>query len=138
MRAAWTLTAAVGLLGWLPALAPAGEGAFLLDDAALARVTAGTRDDPRALADFDFVRQTASGRTVSGDGTLALAEPHGDYTLMLGAGAQSNLRSLVNINAIDASITVLLNLNINVDSSVGTLNQNNFSLRAVDQIPPPR
>lgn len=136
MSAVWIRPASVGLLICLPALAIAGEGAFLLDDAALARVTAGTRDDPRELADFDFVRTTASGRTISGDGTLALAEPRGNYTLMLGAGAQSNLRSLVNINAIDASITVLLNLNINVESSVGTVNQNNFSIRALSDLPP--
>jgi hypothetical protein len=121
--------------------ASAGDLPYLLDDQVLDQVTAGTQSDPRELAEFDFSRSTASGRTVSGHGSLALTQTSREYTLTLGDGAQQHLRSLVNINAIDAQITVLLNLNINVDSTVGTLNQHNFNqhnvnLRATDLSPP--
>jgi hypothetical protein len=38
----------------------------------------------------------------------------------------------VNINAVNSQITVLLNLNISIDSSVGTLNQLNVQTAAAD------
>lgn len=112
--------------------ASARDGRYLLDDAVLDQITAGTRSDPRELAEFDFSRNTGSGRTVRGTGSLALADASREYTLTFGEGAQQNLRSLVNINAIDAQITVLLNLNINVESTVGTLNQHNFNQHSVN------
>jgi hypothetical protein len=124
------------VLSALAVAVSARDGRYLLDDAVLDQVTAGTQSDPRELAEFEFRRTTASGRTVSGNGSLALAETSRNYTMVLGDGAQQNLSSLVNINAIDAQITVLLNLTINVDSSVGTLHQNNFNLRAQDLAPP--
>lgn len=121
--------------GCLTAASAAAGEPYLLDAATLDRVTAGTQEDARNLADFDFVRQTGSGRTISGTGSLALANPGRNYNLLLGDGAQSHLRSLVNINAVDANITVLLNLNINVESTVGTLTQNNLSVRAAERTP---
>jgi len=135
MHSAKTSRGAILVAGWLLTASAAAGEPYLLDAATLDRVTAGTQEDARALADFDFVRQTGSGRTVSGNGSVALANPGRNYNLLLGDGAQSHLRSLVNINAVDANITVLLNLNINVESTVGTLTQNNLSVRAADPGP---
>jgi len=105
-----------------------------LDDSQLDLVTAGTQSDVRELLRFDFSRTTSSGRTVRGDGSVELAtpanqsNPSNQYTLMLGEGAQSNLKSLININAVNSQISVLLNLNISIDSTIGSINQ--FNIRA--------
>ncbi len=118
------------LAACLGAPAVARDAPVPLDDAALDRVTAGTQGEALDPAALDVVRTTRSGRTIHASGTVALVEAAPAYAMYLGDGAQGNLRSLVNINAVDANVTVLLNLNINVDSSVGTLLQNNASLRA--------
>ena len=46
-------------------------------------------------------------------------------SLQLMDNAQANLRSLININAVNSPIQVLMNLNINVNSNIGNLNQMN-------------
>jgi hypothetical protein len=43
--------------------------------------------------------------------------------------AQQNLSSLININAVNSNINVLLNLNVNLNSTVGTLTQANMNGR---------
>ena len=48
--------------------------------------------------------------------------------LQISDHAQSNLRSLININAVSSPIQILLNLNINVNSTVGSLQQLNEQL----------
>ncbi|MCU1222446.1 MAG: hypothetical protein JWQ42_539 [Edaphobacter sp.] len=48
-------------------------------------------------------------------------------TLSLDGNAQQNLSSLVNINAVNSKINVLLNLNVNVNSTVGTVLQSNLN-----------
>jgi len=101
---------------------------FKLDDAQLDRVTAGTQPDSKELLKFDFARTTASGKTTRGEGSLVLAAPTSEYTLYLGDGAQGSLSSLININAINSQISVLLNLNVTIDSSVGTVNQLNIQV----------
>ncbi|MDD9304524.1 MAG: hypothetical protein HUK40_20145 [Desulfobacter sp.] len=40
--------------------------------------------------------------------------------------AQQNLSSLININAVNSPVNVLLNLNITLDSTIGTLVQQNW------------
>ena len=119
----------------LVALAAKADEKFQLEDSALGRVTAGTQVSGEEIARFDFSRTTASGRTVKGDGSLVMADRARDYTLFLGDSAQGNLRSLVNINAVNSTITVLLNLNISIDSSVGTINQLNLQ-GTVPGLPP--
>jgi hypothetical protein len=47
-------------------------------------------------------------------------------TLSLNGNAQQNLSSLVNINAVNSQVNVLLNLNVNINSTVGTLTQANL------------
>jgi hypothetical protein len=124
-----------GVAVLLAAQSAAADEKFKLDDAALERVTAGTQESGEEIARFDFSRTTASGRTVSGDGSLVMADRARDYTLFLGDNAQGNLRSLVNINAVNSTITVLLNLNISIDSSIGTINQLNLQ-STVPVVPP--
>ena len=69
-----------------------------------------------------------SGKKGRADGEVIVV-PMNTYnqvsSLMLMDNAQSNLRSLININAVNSPIQVLLNLNINVNSSIGNLNQLN-------------
>jgi hypothetical protein len=45
----------------------------------------------------------------------------------LGGNAQQNLSSLININAVNSTINVLLNLNVNINSTVGTILQSNLN-----------
>jgi hypothetical protein len=47
-------------------------------------------------------------------------------TLTLTDGAQQNMTSLVSINAVNSIVNVLLNLNVNINSTVGTLTQTNM------------
>lgn len=47
-------------------------------------------------------------------------------SLQLQDQAQQNLRALVNVNAVNSMVQVLLNLNISVDSQVGSILQGNL------------
>ena len=47
--------------------------------------------------------------------------------LILRDNAQGNLRSLINVNAVNSLIQVLVNLNININSTVGSVQQINLS-----------
>jgi len=48
-------------------------------------------------------------------------------SLTLNGNAQQNLSSLININAVNSKINVLLNLNVNINSTVGTIIQSNLN-----------
>ncbi len=113
------------LLVWLPALAMAEPGPPL-DDRALQSITAGSAMNEGTLEvmTFDVVRTTRSGRVVAADGSLSLLEAN---RLILSGGAQNGLSSVININAVNSAINVLLNLNITVDSRVGAINQTNIN-----------
>ena len=45
--------------------------------------------------------------------------------LMIRDNAQGSLKSFININAVNAPVQILLNLNVNIESRVGTLKQFN-------------
>ncbi|MBC8211170.1 MAG: hypothetical protein H8E21_08875 [Gammaproteobacteria bacterium] len=47
-------------------------------------------------------------------------------SLMIQDGAQSHLNSMININAVNSPVEVLLNLNININSKIGSIEQNNI------------
>ena len=103
-----------------------------LSDAELDRVTAGAgqTDASDELLSFAATRTTASGRLITVDGTFHVVEgidPAIIGNLILTGKSQSNLRSLININAVNSEIQLLLNLNISIDSTVGTLNQFNLN-----------
>ena len=103
-----------------------------LSDVELDRVTAGTSavDAADDLVKFAATKATASGRTVTTEGSFRVLDAVTQSTLgmlILQDSAQGNLRSLININAVNSSVNVLLNLNITIDSEVGTLNQLNLN-----------
>ncbi|MEG9438059.1 hypothetical protein JAO29_18080 [Edaphobacter sp. HDX4] len=103
-----------------------------LSDAALDKVTAGTVSAgiSDGVVRFQGQAPTANG-LVSSTGSLALqGGPIGGNTmgtLNLSGNAEQNLNSLVNINAVNSTISVLLNLNVNINSTVGTLTQANLN-----------
>lgn len=102
---------------------------FELGDDELELVTAGAQGTDDEILYIEFARSTRSGKLISGEGSLevqtySVVAPVN--TIYLGDNAQGNLSSLVNINAVNSQISVLLNLNINIDSSVETLNQVNI------------
>lgn len=103
-----------------------------LSDAALDLVTAGAAEveSYEDIVTFAATKATASGKTVTANGSFRLLESVSSESignLILSHGAQGNLRSLININAVNSEVNILLNLNINIDSEVGTLNQFNLN-----------
>ena len=114
----------------------------LLTESELDAVTAGaasveSQDD---LLIFEVVRKTRLGKTVRADGNLRVVEALEGVTignLTLSDNAQSNLHSVININAVNSAVNVLLNLNVSIDSSIGAINQLNFNgpLPAIPSLP---
>ena len=103
-----------------------------LNDAALDQITAGgvSAGLDGGVVDFGGSVQTPNG-LVNAAGTLAVlkgplagANPS---SITLNGEAQQNLTSLVNINAANSIVNVLLNLNVNIDSTVGSLIQSNLA-----------
>ncbi|HXS12744.1 MAG TPA: hypothetical protein VN734_08575 [Acidobacteriaceae bacterium] len=106
-----------------------------LDDSTLDRVTAAgvtTRVLPGGVINFTGEVPTANG-LVSGIGSLVVQPASSSTnttttgTVNLGGSAQQNLSSLININAANSTINVLLNLNVNINSTVGTILQSNLN-----------
>lgn len=102
-----------------------------LSDDELDGITAGSAlpSGEDTLRSFTFDKTTRSGKHITGDGNIGLLFPQNIGVLELSGSAQQNLKALVNINAVNSPVQVLFNLNINIDSKVGTLKQFNFSLR---------
>jgi hypothetical protein len=106
-----------------------------LDDATLDRVTAAgvtARVSPGGVVNFSGAVPTANG-LVTGIGSLVVQPVSNSTTntttgtVSLGGSAQQNLSSLININAANSTINVLLNLNVNINSTVGTILQSNLN-----------
>jgi hypothetical protein len=105
-----------------------------LSDAAMDQVTAGamTATLSDGVVKFQGAVPTKNG-LVTGAGTLAvLTAPltgttQNQSTLTLNGGAQQSLSSLVNINAVNSNVNVLLNLTVNINSTVGTITQTNLT-----------
>jgi len=106
-----------------------------LDDSTLDRVTAAgvtTRVLPGGVINFTGEVPTVNG-LVSGIGSLVVQPASSSTTntttgsVNLGGNAQQNLSSLININAVNSTINVLLNLNVNINSTVGTILQSNLN-----------
>jgi len=103
-----------------------------LSDDMLDRVTAAgvSATVSQGVINFSGQVPTANG-LVTSTGTLAIQT--GPYsgttlsTLTLNGNAQQNLSSLININAVNSKINVLLNLNININSTVGAILQSNLN-----------
>lgn len=108
-----------------------------LSDAGLDRVTAAgagatvSAGIANGVVNFQGSVPTKNG-LVAAAGTLAvltgpLTSTTNMGTLSLNGSAQQNLSSLVNINAVNSDINVLLNLNVNINSTVGTVMQSNLT-----------
>jgi hypothetical protein len=103
-----------------------------MDDSTLNRVTAAgiTASSTNGVVNFQGETATPNG-LVSSVGSLAMSSgPNTGTTvgtLTLNGNAQQNLSSLININAVNSKINVLLNLNVNINSTVGTIIQTNIN-----------
>ncbi|GAC1422417.1 MAG: hypothetical protein NVSMB62_18070 [Acidobacteriaceae bacterium] len=103
-----------------------------LSDDMLDKVTAAGVSATVSQGVVNFTGQvpTANG-LVSSTGSLAIqTAPLSGTTfnsLTLNGDAQQNLTSLININAVNSKISVLLNLNININSTVGSILQSNLN-----------
>jgi hypothetical protein len=103
-----------------------------MNDAALDKVTAGTISAgvSNGVVKFEGQTPTPNG-LVSSSGSLAVQSGPINGTTMgtlsINGNAQQNLSSLVNINAVNSKVNVLLNLNVNINSTVSTLTQSNLN-----------
>ena len=99
----------------------------LIIDKQLDNVVAGSQidnnHDELVIIPFHLSRPNKS---LDGEITLLRNFSHTTGSLIIQDGAQSNLRSLININAVNSPVQVLLNLNVNINSSVGLLEQFNI------------
>ena len=102
-----------------------------LSDLELHSITAGNQsvspmDD---LVAFRASKTTAAGTRIDLAGSFGLVDSLDSSVvgnLVLSDNAQRDLSSLININAVNSNINVLMNLNINIDSNIGQLNQYNL------------
>lgn len=129
----WKYVVIVGALFFL-AGAESAVAAKLLSDSQLDRITAGdariVENSPDVFR-MDFMKQTASGKAITGDLSFTVIKSIDAVnigSLNLSGNAQSNLSSLININAVNSPVSVLLNLNINIDSQVGSMTQINMAI----------
>ena len=103
-----------------------------MSDGAMDQVTAAgiTANVANGVVNFQGQAMTANG-LVDGSGSLGLQTgPLNGATLAnlsLNGNAQQNLSSLINLNAVNSKINVLLNLNVNINSTVATLIQSNLN-----------
>lgn len=110
------------------AIAPSAGAAEPLGDEALDAITAGAASETSELLEFNVKHETASGRRIAVDGSLDVDRLRSleNAALLLQDSAQSNLQSLININAVQSAVNVLVNLNIVIDSNVGEIRQLNL------------
>jgi len=103
-----------------------------MDDSTLSRVTAAgiTANASNGVVNFQGQTATPNG-LVSSVGSLAMQSGPNTGTsvgtLTLNGNAQQNLSSLINVNAVNSKVNVLLNLNVNINSTVGTIIQSNIN-----------
>jgi hypothetical protein len=118
-------------LGLIAGLATtAAFAAEPLTDEQLDAITAGADDAVLEEIVVSVSRLTASGTAITADGTLGVQRPAdalGAADLLLRDSAQSDLQALINVNAVQSVVNVLVNLNINIDSHVGEVRQLNLS-----------
>lgn len=120
--------------GLLLAVLPPAHAGELLSDEALGEITAGTAsaayEDGRLY--FDLNKTTGRGTHIGALGDLTFNAGTANVNtgvLRLEDNAQGNLRALVNTNAVNSPVQVLINLNISVNSRIDVLNQVNNALQ---------
>ena len=99
----------------------------LLSDQQMEAITAGSNEpssqNKEALTRIPFHYSGGKGQVDGEVVVLPMSTLNQTATLQLMDNAQSNLRSLINVNAVNSPIQILLNLNINVNSRINNLNQ---------------
>ena len=121
-----------GLLLFMGAAGLAFADGRELTDEELDQVVAGTVDEQLhdELLHFSYVGLAGSRHEAEIDGTLSMSgqplpnAPTGILTIE--NGAQNGLSALVNLNAVNSEVNVLLNLNIVINSVVGEIRQINI------------
>jgi hypothetical protein len=107
--------------------APVAMNDSTLDNVTAAGISASASD---GVVKFQGQVPTANG-LVSSAGTLTVQSAPISSTsigsLTLNGNAQQNLSSLISINAVNSKINVLLNLNVNINSTVGSVLQANLN-----------
>lgn len=127
---------------WLPLLAavaalacagPVQAKKHKLTDKQLDQVVAGGLSTQvlNHVANFNFQGPAGSNQTVDAQGSVQVkklaAGSQSAGSLLIQDSAQQNLHSLVNINAVNSKIQVLINMNVNINSKVGTFRQINLA-----------
>jgi len=122
------------MAGLLLAMSAPARTAEVLDDEQLQQITAGTAgavtEDGRLR--FDLNKTTGRGTAIGAAGDVSLNTGSAAFStgvLQLQDDAQGNLRALVNTNAVNSAVQVLINLNVNINSRVDVLNQVNNALQ---------
>ncbi len=115
----------------LGAVSPAAAQGRKLSDEELDKVTAAgaSVEVVDGVLRFHYQGKAGRGHAVDAAGTVELIQTElgpSATTLLLRDNAQQNLRSFVNVNAVNSLIQVLINMTINIDSNVGTLRQTNL------------
>jgi hypothetical protein len=107
------------------------RGAQVLSDEEMDQVTAGTLSVGMTDGKLNFLLGGDKGGrlSVEGSGTVAAAAnnlPAGPpgYIVMRD-NAQANLQALVNVTAVNSKVQVLINLTVNINSTVGAIYQTN-------------
>lgn len=114
-------------------ISPALAKKHKLSDQELDQVVAGglSTQVVKNVLDFDFQGQTANHQSLDAQGSIQVKKLNDASTppgsLVITDSAQQNLHSFVNINAVNSKVQVFINLNININSTVGTLRQINLS-----------
>ena len=128
MRTRTVNTLGLALLAYM--LSGAAAAYEPLTDEQLDAVTAGADESVLEEVTVQAARVTSSGKRVTVAGTVGLQHVPNTIDaadLLLRDSAQSNLQALVNMNAVNSVVNVLVNLNINIDSQVGELRQINLA-----------
>jgi hypothetical protein len=127
----WLVFTGMALVLLLAGPIPAKAMQELSEDE-LGQVTAGaaSADLVDGMLQFQYGREAGNGRYyIEASGSAAqLVEPlpggAGSY-LIVSDNAQSNLSSFITVNAVNSNVQLLINLNISIDSVVGTVGQSN-------------
>lgn len=87
-------------------------------------VSAGVAD---GVVRFQFSKSTPR-MAVEADGDVTATETGipGGYGITIRDSAQENLSSFINLNAVNSTIQLLINLNVTINSQIGTIKQLNL------------
>ena len=103
-----------------------------LSDLKLNAITAGNAtvdlDSSDVLTRIPFYYTSNRG---SVEGEVIVVPEYSNYetsSLLISDNAQSNLKSMININAVNSPIQILLNLNVNINSNIEQIRQLNTFL----------